>query len=50
MTTKNPVRKRPRSITPVPPPSMKSSWVAARPHSQLGTGARTYVRTTSRVR
>jgi hypothetical protein len=40
ITTKKPVMNLPKSTTPVPPPSIKSSCVAARLHSQFGTGAR----------
>lgn len=39
MTTKNPVQKRPRSITPAPELSTKSSGLAQRPQIQLGSGA-----------
>lgn len=39
MTTKNPVRNLPKSITPFPELSMKSSWFDARPQIQLGSGA-----------
>jgi hypothetical protein len=50
MTTKNPVRNLPRSTTPFPWLSIKSSWFAALPHSQFGNGAITYVATTRSVR
>lgn len=50
MTTKKPVKNLPKSTTPLPELSMKSSWLAARPHSQFGSGAITYVATTRRVR
>lgn len=39
MTTRNPVQKRPRSITPAPELSTKSSGLAHRPQIQLGSGA-----------
>jgi hypothetical protein len=39
MTTKNPVRNLPKSTTPFPWLSMKSSLFAALPHSQFGNGA-----------
>jgi hypothetical protein len=41
ITTKKPVRNRPKSITPEPELSMKSSGFAARPHIQFGNGAMT---------
>jgi len=50
MTTKKPVRNLPKSTTPFPWLSIKSSWFAALPHSQFGNGAITYVATTRRVR
>jgi hypothetical protein len=50
ITTKNPVRNLPKSTTPFPWLSIKSSWFAARPHNQFGIGAITYVATTRSVR
>src|SRR5690606_15416896 len=47
ITTKNPVQKRPRSSTAAPELSTKSSGFAQWLHIQLGTGASTYVATTS---
>lgn len=47
MTTKKPVKKRPRSRTAAPELSTKSSGLAQRLQIQLGTGAITYVATTS---
>lgn len=46
MTTKNPVQNLPRSKTAVPELS-KSSGLEQRPQIQLGSGASTYVATTS---
>jgi hypothetical protein len=48
MTTKKPVRNLPKSTTPLPELSIKSSWFAARPHIQFGSGATTYVAATRR--
>jgi len=39
ITTKNPVRNLPKSITPEPLLSMKSSGFEARPQIQFGSGA-----------
>lgn len=48
--TKNPVEKRPRSIQALELLSIKSSGFAHLEAIQFGTGANTYVATTSRVR
>lgn len=48
ITTRKPVRKRPRSKTPPPPlPSRKSSGLLHREQMAFGSGARQYVATTS---
>jgi len=47
---KNPVQKRPRSITPELDDSPKSSGLAHRDATQLGRGARIKVKTTRRGR
>lgn len=47
MTTRKPVRKRPKSITALLELSIKSSGLAALPQIQFGSGAITYVATTS---
>jgi len=48
ITTKNPVKKRPRSRTAAPELSTKSSGLAQCPQIQLGMGAMTKVATTRR--
>ena len=50
MTTRNAVQNRPKSTIALPELSMKSSGFEHLPHIQLGSGARTYVATTSRGR
>jgi hypothetical protein len=50
ITTKKPVRNLPKSITPDPLLSIKSSGLLACPQIQFGRGAITYVATTRRVR
>ncbi|KAI0470876.1 hypothetical protein GGR56DRAFT_118147 [Xylariaceae sp. FL0804] len=47
MSTRKPVQKRPRSSTALPELSTKSSGLAQREQIQLGSGASTYVATTS---
>lgn len=47
ITTKNPVKNRPRSRTAAPELSTKSSGLAQRLQIQLGIGAITYVPTTN---
>ena len=50
ITTKNPVQNFPKSTTAFPLLSTKSSGLAHRPQIQLGSGANTYVATTSNGR
>jgi len=48
ITTKKPVRNLPKSSTPFPDPSIKSSGLEHRAQTAFGSGARIYVATTKR--